>query len=290
MALFVYLAGSINTPVRGASSNDQSVQVILNEIMYHQYSQGNQAEDISAEYIELFNQGAQSISLAGWQLTNGVNFIFPDIILDAGEYLVIAANMDTFTSKYPGITNVVGGWDGKLSNSGEVIELVDSTGEKINSVRYADQGDWGIRELGPRDRGHRGWDWISEHDGGGKSLELINPALPNEYGQNWMASNSDEGTPGMINSAGDNDIAPLILDVTHFPIVPDSNDAVTITTRIFDELQTGINVTLYYRIDFSTYRGEDIYALYDPKFYIDITMFDDGAHGDGGAGDGVYSP
>ena len=75
LALLVYLAGAINTPVRGASSNDQSVGIILNEIMYHQYSQGNQAEDINAEYIELFNYGAASISLAGWQLTNGVNFI-----------------------------------------------------------------------------------------------------------------------------------------------------------------------------------------------------------------------
>jgi hypothetical protein len=256
--------------------------------MYHSFSQENEAEDISAEYIELFNQGAKSISLAGWQLINGVDFIFPDVILDAGEYLVVAADVDTFTSKYPGITNVVGGWDGKLSNSGEVIELVDSTGEKINSVRYADQGDWGVRELGPRDRGHRGWDWISEHDGGGKSLELINPALPNEYGQNWTASNIAEGTPGMINSAGDNDIAPLILDVTHFPIVPESNDAVTITARILDELQTGLNVTLHYKIDNSDYQDEDIYPLYDPRFYNDVGMFDDGAHGDGGAGDGVY--
>lgn len=286
--ILVYLASSINTPARGASNNNQSVRVILNEIMYYHYSQENQAEDIGAEYIELFNQGAQSISLAGWQFINGVDFIFPDVSLDAGEYLVIAADVDTFTSKYPGVTNVVGGWDGKLSNSGEVIKLVDSTGEKINSIRYADQGDWGVREMGPRDRGHRGWDWISEHDGGGKSLELINPALPNEYGQNWTASNITEGTPGMINSAGDNDIAPLILDVTHFPIVPDSDDAVTITTRIIDELPTGINVTLHYRIDDSEYRDEDIYPLYDPRFYSDVGMFDDGAHGDGGAGDGVY--
>ncbi len=288
LTLLVYLAGSIIAPARGASNNGQSVRVILNEIMYHPHSQENQAEDMGAEYIELFNQGVKSISLAGWRLSNGVNFVFPDVILDAGAYLVVASDVDTFTSKYPGVANVVGGWDGRLSNSGEVIELVDNTGEMINSVRYADQGEWGVRELGPRDRGHRGWDWVSEHDGGGKSLELINPALPNEYGQNWTASNSAKGTPCRINSVTDNDIAPLILDVTHFPIVPDSNDAVTITTHIVDELPTGINVALHYRIDISVYRGEDIYTLYEPKFYNDITMFDDGAHGDGRAGDGVY--
>ncbi|MHC4727081.1 MAG: lamin tail domain-containing protein [Planctomycetota bacterium] len=47
-------------------------------------------------------------------------------------------------------------------------------------------------------------------------------------------------------------------------------------------------MTLYYRIDASFYRGEDIYPLYDPKFYYNVTMFDDGTHGDGGAGDGIY--
>jgi len=288
LTLLVYLVVSVNVSPQAASSDDKSVRIILNEIMYHPYSQEIQAEDIGAEYIELFNRGAESISLAGWRLANGVDFIFPDITLEAGGYLVIAADVNTFTSKYPGVTNVVGGWEGRLSNSGEVIELVDSTGVTINSVRYADQGDWGVRELGPRDRGHRGWDWVSEHDGGGRSLELINPAMPNEYGQNWAAGISNEGTPGSINSVAADDIAPLILDVTHFPIVPDSNDAVTITTRIVDELQTGLNVTLHYRIDFSMYRGEDIYPLYEPKFYRDVTMFDDGAHDDGRAGDGVY--
>ncbi len=257
--------------------------------MYHPYSQEIQAEDISAEYIELFNRGSESISLANWRLADGVDFVFPDVKIDSGEYLVIAADVNAFNIKYPSVTNVVGGWDGRLSNSGELIELVDHAGEVINSVRYADQGDWGIRELGPRDRGHRGWDWISGHDGGGKSLELINPALPNECGQNWTASSSAEGTPGVINSVVDNDIAPLVLDVEHFPIIPDSNDAVTITTSVVDELPTGINVKLYYRNDMSFYRGEDIYPLYEPKFYRAVTMFDDGAHSDGRAGDGVYS-
>ena len=52
--------------------------------------------------------------------------------------------------------------------------------------------------------GHRGWQWSDAHDGGGKSLELINAALPNEFGQNWAASLVDGGTPGRANSvAGD---------------------------------------------------------------------------------------
>ncbi|MBN1804303.1 MAG: lamin tail domain-containing protein [Sedimentisphaerales bacterium] len=283
----MYLAGAVNVSAQ-TPSNNQSAQIILNEIMYYPYSHATGAEEMGTEYIELFNRGSVSINLAGWRLADGVDFIFPDVMIGSGEYLVIAADVNAFTMKYPGVFNVVGGWNGRLSNSGEVINLVDNSGETIDSVGYCDQGDWGARELGPRDYGHCGWLWISGHDGGGKSLELINPALPNEYGQNWTASDINEGTPGMINSVLDNDIAPLILDAIHFPIIPDSSDAVTITAHIVDELLTDINVILHYRVDNSVYRGEDIYPLYESKFYREVTMFDDGGHNDGGAGDGVY--
>ncbi|MHC4157382.1 MAG: lamin tail domain-containing protein, partial [Planctomycetota bacterium] len=186
-----------------------SAEVVVSELMYHPYSAQNVPENIRQEYIELFNRGTAAVNLSGWRFSNAVNFVFPDVTLGAGRYLVVAADVDTFKAVHPGVSNVVGGWDGKLSNSGERIELVDSIGVRIDSLRYADQGDWGVRELGPVDRGHRGWLWISEHDGAGKSMELINPALPNEYGQNWTASNLNDGTPGAINSAADDDIAPL---------------------------------------------------------------------------------
>ncbi|MFH1718213.1 MAG: lamin tail domain-containing protein [Planctomycetota bacterium] len=209
--------------------------------------------------------------------------------IDAGEYLVAAADVDVFKAVYPWVTNVVGGWDGKLSNSGETIELVDGFGIRIDRVRYFDQGDWGVRELGPRDYGHRGWLWISGHDGGGKSPELINADMPNEYGQNWSASSRTGGTPGMANSVAVDDIAPIILDVMHWPVIPGAVDAVTVTARILDERRTGVSMTLHHRIDVSVYEDEDIYARYEPESYDHVTMFDDGMHGDDEVGDGIYA-
>jgi hypothetical protein len=277
-----------SNPTPGASNAGGPVQVLINEIMYHPFHPTPGAEDIGAEYIELFNFGAGPASLSGWRFSNGVDFAFPDVTFGAGEYLVVAADVNTFTAKYPGVPNVIGGWDGRLSNRGEAIELVDGAGVRIDRVRYADEGDWAVRELGPVDRNHRGWIWSDEHDGGGKSLELINPALPNEYGQNWAASDSDEGTPGVSNSVAAEDIAPLILDVTHFPIIPWSNDAVTVTAQILDEPPTALTVTLHYRVDASVYERADIFPHHEPNDYTDVTMFDDGSNGDGEAGDGVY--
>ena len=80
------------------------------------------------------------------------------------------------------VTSVIGGWNGTLSNNGEEIELDDATGERIDRVSYADEGDWALRRPGPLDNGATGWDWVAEHDGGGRSLELVNRQLSNQRG------------------------------------------------------------------------------------------------------------
>ncbi len=259
----------------GRPNTAEPVEVVINEVMYHPYHALNTPENIGQEYIELFNRGAESVNLSGWGLSDGVDFTFPQVVLGAGQYLVVAADVNVFIAKYPGVSNVVGGWDGRLSNMGEAIELVDATGVRIDWIHYADEGDWAVRQLGPVDRSHRGWEWSDAHDGSGKSLELINPAMPNEYGQNWAASNVNNGTPGRANSVAANDVAPLILDVAHSPIIPGPNDAVTVTARIIDEQTTGLTVTLNCRVD-----GQPAFAK--------LNMFDDGRHGDGDSGDRVY--
>ena len=276
------------TPTPAASNGGGASAVVINEIMYHPYHPVPGAEDVRQEYIELFNRGTAAVNLSGWRLSNGVDFVFPDVTLGAGAYLVVAADVAVFKTKYRSVTNVVGGWTGKLSNSGETIELVDDSGVRIDQVRYADEGDWAVRELGLRDNGHRGWGWVAQHDGGGKSLELMNPAMPNEYGQSWMASSRNDGTPGVTNSMADGDISPLIVNVTHLPIIPGDSDPVTVSARVIDEQSTGVTVTLHYRLDASVYRNENTYPVHDPASYTDVTMLDDGAHGDGRAGDGVY--
>ncbi|MCX5643405.1 MAG: lamin tail domain-containing protein, partial [Phycisphaerae bacterium] len=245
-------------------------------------------EDTKQEWIELFNRGTESVNLTGWGFNDGVDFVFPNVTLAAGKYLVVAADVAVFTAKHPGVTNVVGGWTGWLRDSGETLALVDSAGVVVNTVRYAHQGDWGVRELGPVSSGHRGWQWSTVSDGGGKSLELINASLPNDLGQNWAVSVVDGGTPGKANSVAAGNIAPMILDVAHQPIIPRSVDPVTVAARILDEQTTGLVVTLRYRLDSSTYANTNSYPQFNAASYLSVPMVDDGAHGDGQASDGVF--
>ncbi|HOV77524.1 MAG TPA: lamin tail domain-containing protein, partial [Sedimentisphaerales bacterium] len=192
-------------PTPGSSNDGGSSGVIIAEIMYHPYHRPFAAEDTRREWIELLNRGSTSVHLAGWRFVDGVEFVFPDVAIGAGERLVVAADVDVFRSLHPDVPNVVGGWTGWLSNSGETLTLVNAVGAVVDSIRYADEGDWSVRELGPLDFSHRGWRWTNDHDGGGKSLELVNAVLPGRFGQNWAASLTDGGTPGRANSVASDD-------------------------------------------------------------------------------------
>lgn len=276
-------------PTPGASNQGEPIKVIINEIMYHPWhdDENNQPENIGEEYIELYNNGVETIDLSNWQFTNGVEFTIPaGQSIGVGEYFIIAADPCAFNSKYGKDPNT-SGWTGKLSNSGETIELTDAKGYQIDKVRYADQGEWAVRYLGPEDYHQRGWQWSNEHDGEGKSLELINPAQQNDYGQNWVASDPCGGTPGIVNSTATNETAPLILDVEHSPIIPRATDTVTVTARMVDESTDEVSATLHYRIDNSSYE-QNTYPHHDPCDYTILEMYDDGLHGDGTADDGVY--
>ena len=232
--IIVALFGSLNS----------AASVIINEIMYHPSS-----EDVREEYIELSNVGATNVNLAGWRFAQGIQFTFPSVSIAPGDYLVVAADLATFTNKYPAVTNVIGGWTGRLSNSRNDVDLDDATGNRVDSVEYADEGDWAVRRRGPLDRSHRGWVWYAEHDGAGKSLELINGRFSNNYGPNWASSLITNGTPGEANSVAQTNIAPVILEVQHLPPVPRSTDTVLITARLLDERGSNVTASLSWRVD-----------------------------------------
>ena len=326
-------------------------KIVINEIMFDP-ADGHAAE----EWIELHNVATNLINLAGWQLTRGITYTFPNVSIPADGYLVVAADVSAFQTNYPGVANVVGGWTGSLANSDETIELASALGELVNSVHYASEGDWARHERGRGaklvssitrsgntatvtifnhgysssdrimisgadqaqyngiftpgsissstftisvsgspatpatgqiicrqvvDNGASGWSWFSAAGGFGNSLELVNPAMPNTCGENWLASANVGGTPGLPNSVLTNNIAPLIQDVTHFPLVPQSSDPVSITARVQDEPgNPAPTVTLYFRDHSVSYTT--------PPTFNALTMEDDGMHRDGLAGDGIY--
>jgi VCBS repeat-containing protein len=256
-------------------------KVVISEIHYHPLVTGNQAIAAGDEFIEVHNGNVGALDVSGWQFTAGVDYTLPvGTIIPGGGWLVVAADPVQFTATFAGVGLLRGPWTGGLSNSGETIRLQTAAGEIVDEVTYADEGDWAIRyqaSIG----GETGWEWYTRADAGGSSLELINSTLNNDNGQNWFWSGTAGGdappTPGAANGRTASNIAPLISDLDHRPQIPRSTDSVTVTVNVQDESLAPPTVFLYWRANVAS-----------PGAFTQAPMFDDGAHGDGSAGDGEY--
>src|SRR5688500_1738453 len=69
--------------------------VIISEIMFHPSS-----NDDGQEYIELYHKGDAAANLADWQFDQGVTFNFTGGSIAPGEFLVVAADLAKFITKY----------------------------------------------------------------------------------------------------------------------------------------------------------------------------------------------
>ena len=209
-------------------------QPLISEIMYHP---PGPVEDLDQEWLELHNPTAQDLDLTGYRFSQGITFTFPPgTLLPPGGRLVVAAQVAAFQNAHPGFASpLVGGWTGHLSNAGEQLQLDDPLGRKVNDLHYASEGDWALRARGPLSFGHRGWLWLNPADGSGSSAELRQAALGNGNPQNWAPSTAPGGSPGAPNSTSSPDLAPLIKNPQHRPLLPGPTDPVTISCSLEDE-------------------------------------------------------
>ena len=175
---------TLTTPDVGISDNQ--AHLIVSEINY------NPAGVSNSEFIEFFNNSSATtpvtLDLAGVAITEGPStpFVFPaGTTLEAGEYLVVVQDAAGFAAAYPSVSSsvVAGVYSGQLSNSGESIRVNDVGGERILEFNYDDSAPWS-----------------PQADGGGSSLELIDPfasvdSLDSFF--SWQASPEIGGTPGV---------------------------------------------------------------------------------------------
>lgn len=226
--------------------------IVINEIMYN--SPGD-----DEEWAELFNNTDSDIILdTAWTISDGEGmYRFDGIVIHSSEYLTV----EIYSSgAFPFTPDVdASGGDFQLSNGGDQVILMESD-VLIDEVDYYDS--WGD----------------GRHDGDGPSLERINPLAPSNNPANWNSSVSDGGTPGAENSiySPSTDLPPYISDLSYSPPLPTSSTVVSVTASIVDD----------HSVDVATLVYENIVA--GPGVTHPISMFDDGAHGDGAAGDNIY--
>ncbi len=150
--------------------------IVITEIMYNPPESGTD----SLEFIEIYNNGASSVNLDGYYFSQGIEFEFPDVDLDPGNFIVISKDLMAFlgTFGYPSYE-----WtSGSLSNDGELIELKDTLDFTVDMVLYDNE---------------QPWDTLA--NGYGPSLTLCDPNSNNFLPANWTASTEFAA----VNGAGD---------------------------------------------------------------------------------------
>ena len=153
--------------------------VRFTELHYNPGSQ--QGSDSNYEFLELTNADSVAVNLAGWSLSEGLDFTFPeDSWLQPGDFVVVTTAPLTYAGLgYPVFDWVTGG----PNNSRELLALRAPDSTVAEYVEYSDTGVW---DAAP--------------DGQGPSLERLFLFGPASDAATWSASINVGGTPGAVNS------------------------------------------------------------------------------------------
>ncbi|KAA3607905.1 MAG: hypothetical protein DWQ01_12530 [Planctomycetota bacterium] len=158
----------------------------VGSVLIHEINYNSEASADAGDWVELFNFSNQAQDLSGWELRDDLDshrFVLPPgTVLPAGGYLVLCEDLSLFHSQFPGVP-ALGDWGFGLSGNGEQVRLFDDVGNLRDLVHYDDESPW-----------------PPEADGQGPTLELYQPLLNNDLGENWRASLAAHGTPGAKNS------------------------------------------------------------------------------------------
>ncbi|HAM72380.1 MAG TPA: hypothetical protein DCM86_12120, partial [Verrucomicrobiales bacterium] len=177
----------------GAANGPMLIRsVVINELMYNPIS--GSAGDC---YVELFNRSAAPVNVGAWTFVSGINYTFPsNTLIPANGYLVVAQDLTNLLAHYANLTtnNTVGNYAGKLSHSGDRVALAmpdqtirtNALGQAVTNTLYitVDEVTYGT-----------GGRWGQWSDGGGSSLELIDPRSNHRMAYSWADSDETAKAP-----------------------------------------------------------------------------------------------
>ncbi len=204
------------------------------------------------DWIEIYNPSTVAVNLEGWALTdapgNPNKWMFPATNLAGGSFMVVFASGNN--RRVPGARLHT---SFVLSSSGEYLALTRPDGSIASAFRpvfpaQVPDVSYGYAQF-PAGTG-------SLYNAGTNGVYFTRP------------------TPGAANVGGATTPGPVIDEITHTPQVPNENDDLIVTARVRPSFNPVATVTMRYRVMFSN--------------EVTTAMFDDGQHGDGASGDGVY--
>lgn len=123
------------------------------------------------EWIEIYNIGSDSVDLTGWKffensIHHGLSAYRGDLVIEAGEYAVIADVAANTAADYPSFSGTLldSSWE-TLNESGESIALKDASGTIIEQFTYGAAPDYSLERKNPYIQDYSFANW-AEHASG----------------------------------------------------------------------------------------------------------------------------
>jgi len=168
----------VSAGVEPPGPSSRRTGIAITEINYHPPTR---IDGRDGEFIELFNTEPYDIELTGWRIAGDVAYLFPSgTVLRAGTLLVVASDPADVQTIY-GITGVLGGYSGQLSNGSGLIQLRNDRGGVVLEVEYGDHAPW-----------------PASPDGDGPTLALAKPSYGEDDARAWAPSVAIGGSPGHL--------------------------------------------------------------------------------------------
>ena len=176
------------------------------------------------EFVELVNLGLTPFDLSGARFTNGVVYPFKaGTVVPPGGRIVVCNSKTKFAERHGDIgSRLAGSFDGKLSDDGETLTLVDAAGKLLLEFTYGTKGAWPSRA-----------------NGLGSSLECIDPSGDLDDPANWRSSTEYGGSPGV---AGIGPWRPIVINEVLSHTDPPLEDAI----ELFNTTSTNVDVGGWY--------------------------------------------
>ena len=176
--------------------------------------------DQDEEFIELINNNDIAVDVSDWKIMNAVEMtIPPGTVIPSNSQLYLTPNLKKFRARSmsprAGESQfVVGNYQGHLSNRGETITLVDSTGRENNSASYIGQPSLAQQQL-LITKIH----YHPENDGLAEYIELMNIDSQNPLnleGINFSSGISFDFSNATIKSLGPKQRIYIVRDRASF--------------------------------------------------------------------------
>ena len=164
--------------------------IVFTEVMYNP----TQASDTDLEWIEIYNNGSESVNLSSWQIDDNS---FDDFVIKPKEFVVISRELidgtdtdnDSFESIYGNNDGVWTELDGSYKAYDGDFSLTDVDKINLSNLLYSEILEYNTNFGG---------------SGNGKTIEKIE-LNQNNFFENWQESKVLGGTPGYnLNSLKEN--------------------------------------------------------------------------------------